>query len=489
MATDCLLPDLGENIDTATVVEVFVAVGDTVALEQPLLSLETDKAEFELPSPVAGRVTELLVSVGDDVSVGHVILRVDGAEGADLGAPADAVAPAGARDGDEPSSPAEAAEAGEAPEDAEAAGTAEPAGSAATAAPGEAAATAGPGRGASPSGEAESAASAGSGAPRTPAAGESARGGSAGGDASGDVVAADVAAAPSVRRLARSLGVDLRSVAASGAAGRVLADDVHRHVRERLAATAAGAPAHVGGELPDFSTWGPVRIEPMSKVRRKTAEQMTRAWATIPHVTHHDRANVTELDRLRKQYSGRVEEAGGKLTMTAVLLKVLGSALKRYPKFNASVDMDGSAIVYKDYVHIGVAVDTERGLLVPVVRDADRKNIVELALGLSEVSERARSRNITPDMLQGATFTITNLGGVGGIAFSPLINPPEVAVLGVSRARLEPVYVDGQPQPRLMLPLAVSYDHRVIDGADAARFLRWVCEALEEPFLMDLEGK
>lgn len=227
----------------------------------------------------------------------------------------------------------------------------------------------------------------------------------------------------------------------------------------------------------------------MSKVRLRTAEQMARAWSAIPHVTHHDKADITDLDRLRRQYAARVERAGGKLTMTAVLLKVLGSALRKFPKFNASVDMANHAIVYKKYVHIGVAVDTEKGLLVPVIRDVDEKNIVEISLALREMSEKARSRNIRPDELQGAGFTITNLGGIGGTAFSPLINPPEVAVLGVATARLEPVAIGDAFEPRLLMPLSVSYDHRVIDGADAARFLRWVCEALAEPFVMDLEGE
>jgi pyruvate dehydrogenase E2 component (dihydrolipoamide acetyltransferase) len=227
----------------------------------------------------------------------------------------------------------------------------------------------------------------------------------------------------------------------------------------------------------------------MSKVRLRTAEQMTRAWSSIPHVTHHDKADITDLDRLRRQYAARVERAGGKLTMTAVLLKVLGSALRKFPKFNASVDMANHAIVFKKYVHIGVAVDTDKGLLVPVIRDVDKKNIVEISLALRELSEKARSRNIRPDELQGAGFTITNLGGIGGTAFSPLINPPEVAVLGVATARLEPIAVGDTFEPRLLMPLSVSYDHRVIDGADAARFLRWVCEALGEPFVMDLEGE
>jgi pyruvate dehydrogenase E2 component (dihydrolipoamide acetyltransferase) len=227
----------------------------------------------------------------------------------------------------------------------------------------------------------------------------------------------------------------------------------------------------------------------MSKIRRKTAENMARAWIEIPTVTHYDEADITSLEALRKRYSERVKQAGGHLTWTAILLHVLAGALKRFPAFNASVDMAASRIVYKKYVHIGVAVDTDRGLLVPVIHDADQKNIVELAKELSDVSEAARHRNIKPETMQGATFTITNLGGIGGVAFSPIINPPQVAILGVSRSSTRPVWRDDGAQPRQFLPLALSYDHRIIDGADAARFVRWVCEALEEPFLLDLEGQ
>jgi pyruvate dehydrogenase E2 component (dihydrolipoamide acetyltransferase) len=302
-----------------------------------------------------------------------------------------------------------------------------------------------------------------------------------------DGAAAKTVAAPSVRRLARELGIDISEVTGTAGEGRVSAEDVYRHVRRKLAALETSArPAETER---DYSRWGEARVEPMSTVRRRTAEQMSLAWSTIPHVTHHDLADITELDRLRRQFAPRVEKAGGKLTVTAVLLKVVGSALRRYPKFNATVDMENAAVIYKGFVNVGVAVDTERGLLVPVIRGVDEKNIVEIALELKELSEAARARKIRPEMLQGATFTVTNLGGIGGTQFSPLINPPEVAVLGAARAEMRQTWVDGKPEPRLLLPLSVSYDHRIIDGADAARFLRWVCEAMAEPFLMDLEGE
>jgi pyruvate dehydrogenase E2 component (dihydrolipoamide acetyltransferase) len=225
----------------------------------------------------------------------------------------------------------------------------------------------------------------------------------------------------------------------------------------------------------------------MSNVRRKTAEHLSQSW-TAPHVTNHDRADITELEKLRKRYGKKAESAGGKLTMTAIALKIVASALKVFPQFNASIDMESREIVLKKYIHIGVAVDTERGLLVPVIRDVDRKNIIDLSVELTQAAERARARKLGLDDMQGGSFTITNLGGIGGTSFTPIVNWPEVAILGISRGHKSPVWTDGQFVPRLMLPLSLSYDHRLIDGADAARFLRWLAEAFENPFLLSLEG-
>jgi pyruvate dehydrogenase E2 component (dihydrolipoamide acetyltransferase) len=240
--------------------------------------------------------------------------------------------------------------------------------------------------------------------------------------------------------------------------------------------------------LPDFSRWGEVDRQDMTSIRRRTAEHMAHAWTTIPHVTQFDKADITELEKLRKQFGGRVEAEGGKLTVTAILVKLIAHALQKFPQFNASVDMANNQVVYRRYINIGIAVDTDRGLLVPVIRDADRKNITDLAVELGELADRARNRKATLDDMQGGTFTITNLGGIGGTNFTPIVNSPEVAILGVARTQIEPVYVDGQFQPRSMLPLALSYDHRVIDGADGARFLRWLVEVIEQPFLLFMEG-
>jgi pyruvate dehydrogenase E2 component (dihydrolipoamide acetyltransferase) len=249
----------------------------------------------------------------------------------------------------------------------------------------------------------------------------------------------------------------------------------------------AGAPAPGPSQpLPDFSKWGDVERKPMSNIRRKTADHLGHAWNVIPHVTQHDKADITGFEGLRKQYGPRVERAGGKLTVTAVALKIAATALKKFPQFAASIDSARGQLVYKKYAHIGVAVDTDRGLLVPVIKDVDQKGITELSVELAKASEKARAGKLTLDEMSGGVFTITNLGGIGGTAFTPIVNWPEVAILGMSRGSQEPVYDGQQFQPRLMLPLSLSYDHRVIDGADAARFLRWISEAFEQPFVLAL---
>jgi pyruvate dehydrogenase E2 component (dihydrolipoamide acetyltransferase) len=293
-----------------------------------------------------------------------------------------------------------------------------------------------------------------------------------------------VPAPPSVRRLARELGIDIRRVQGSGPGGRISEDDVKAFVRNR--------PSWGGAEplpMPDFSKWGEVERKPMSNIRRKTAEHLTAAWGA-PHVTQHDKADITELEALRKKYSPRAEAAGGKLTITAIMVKVIAEALRRFPQFNASIDLDHNEIVYRRYINVGVAVDTDRGLLVPVVREADRKTIVELSVEVANAAKKARDRKLSLDEMAGGGMSITNLGGIGGTSFTPIINVPEVAILGMSRSEIQPVWrgsegdEHGAFEPRLMLPLSLSYDHRVIDGADAARFLRWVCEALEQPLLL-----
>jgi pyruvate dehydrogenase E2 component (dihydrolipoamide acetyltransferase) len=299
-----------------------------------------------------------------------------------------------------------------------------------------------------------------------------------------------VPAAPHVRRLARELGIDIHNVPGNGPGGRISENDVKLHAKSMLAAAGAGTTStHVKQPaLPDFAKWGKVERVSMRGVRRKTAEHMWEAWSAIPHVTQQDKADITELEQLRAKFGPKAAEAGGKMTVTAIALKVCASALKIFPQFNASIDMEKEEIVYKQFINIGVAVDTERGLLVPVLHEVDKKNIVELAAELTGLSKKARDKKLTPADMEGGTFTITNLGGIGGTGFSPIVNYPEVAILGLSRSSTEPVWMENKFEPRMVLPLSLSYDHRLIDGADAARFLRWIAEAFEQPFLLSVQG-
>jgi pyruvate dehydrogenase E2 component (dihydrolipoamide acetyltransferase) len=287
-----------------------------------------------------------------------------------------------------------------------------------------------------------------------------------------------------VRRLARELGVEIRRVNGTGPDGRISVEDVQTFVRGAMAGGGAGTAASL--PLPDFTKWGEVERKPMSNIRRKTAEHLSHAWNAVPHVTQHDKADITELEELRKKYGPEAEQAGGKLTMTAIALKVAAAALRKFPQFNSSIDTARNEMIYRKSIHIGVAADTPRGLLVPVIRDVDRKGIFELSAELAKASETARAGKLALDDMQGAGFTITNLGGIGGTSFTPIVNWPEVAILGISRGSFEPIFSNGGFTPRLMLPLSLSYDHRAIDGADAARFLRWVCSAFEQPLVLAL---
>jgi pyruvate dehydrogenase E2 component (dihydrolipoamide acetyltransferase) len=458
--TEFKIPELGENVASGDVTRVLVSVGDTLARDQPVLELETDKATIEVPSSVAGVVRDIKVKAGDTVSVGAVVLTVE-ADGAN-GPPGRGTSGADAAGSEAPGGPRD---------EAEAAAAADP-----------------PARDEEPRKEAQESKDGQSqkvvSMPPRPAPEAPSRG--AAPAAQGPVVAAS----PAVRRLAREIGVAVHDVQGSGAGGRITQEDVKEHARRILSSVgAAGGQAVRGGRaLPDFEQWGPVERQPWSNIRRTTAQHLSHAWATIPHVTQFDKADVTELDGLRRTYRDQVASAGGALTVTAMLVRVLAAGVGRFPQFNASIDPDRGEIIYKQYVHVGVAVDTDRGLLVPVIRDADRKNITQIAVELQQLAERARDRKLTREEMSGGGITISNLGGIGGTAFTPIVNWPEVAILGVSRAVREPVWRDEAFEPRLMLPLSLSYDHRVIDGADAMRFLRWVVEAIEQPFLLSLVG-
>jgi pyruvate dehydrogenase E2 component (dihydrolipoamide acetyltransferase) len=483
MSRQLKLPELGENIETAEVITVLVAEGDTLRIDQPVIELETDKATAEVPATFAGVVLKIHVSKGDQMAVGQVIADIEeSATDSDQGAvpgsgrsiPAEQNATRstdqGPGDGDQPVAAAvmPAGDGGETATAADAVDEDMLAG-------GHAAAEAGGTTSAPPQSPTPQPAPAAAAPPaQTPAAAGS-----------------PVTASPSVRRLARELGVDIQRVPGSGRAGRVTEEDLKAHTR----AVMSGGPSTGGGAtlspadqaLPDFSRWGRVERESLSGVRRAIAANMARAWNTVPHVTQFDRADVTTLEAFRARYRGQVEMAGGKLTVTAVLVKLTAAALGAFPRFNSSFDAERGEIILKKYVHIGVAVDTPRGLLVPVIRDANVKSLVEIGKELDDLAARTRGRKVGMDELAGGTFTISNLGGLGTTYFSPIVNWPEVAILGVGRSRREAVEVDGQLVARSILPLSISYDHRVIDGADAARFLRWLAEAIENPLLLVLE--
>src|SRR5208282_44468 len=449
-ANEFKLPELGENVDSGDLVRLMIAPGAKVAEGQPVMELETDKAVIEVPSTVSGVVREVKVREGQKVKVGEVIFTLEG----------------GAVEHAEPVRKHEPVEHISGQQ------AARLAFQLAMRAEGKTEEQALP-----------------PDQPQLPAPEFTMP------MQLGKVAGTDhepIPAAPHVRRLAREIGVNIRSVAGSGPGGRISEDDVKLSAKHALLAAAAAAQTPRGSfvepELPDFAKWGKTERVSMRGVRRKTAEHLRQAWNTVPHVTQQDRADITELEQLRARFAPRAEEAGGKMTVTAIALKVCASALKVFPQFNASIDMGKEEIIYKQYISIGVAVDTDRGLLVPVIRDVDKKNIVELAAEMTQLSKKARDRKLTPEEMEGGTFTITNLGGIGGTGFSPIVNHPEVAILGLSRSRMEPEWVNNKFEPRLILPLSLSYDHRLIDGADAARFLRWIAEAFEQPFLLSVQG-
>lgn len=459
MATEFRLPALAENVDQVSVTRIFVSEGDHVEKDQPVLEIETDKAAAEVPSDVSGTVSEIRAKEGSSLRVGDVVLvlKDDGvAKKADAPAkkePEKKAAPVAQEAAEKPKAVTQKPETPPAKQEVKA----EPA--SATTEPEDETTEPESREGAAPSPARRSA-----GGP--------------------------VPAAPSVRRLAREIGVDVSEVPGSGPGGRISMDDVKSFARSVNTDVRgiSGGIVSTRVPLPDFSRWGDVERQAMNSVRRRTAENMATAWATVPHVTQFDKADVTQLEELRKRYGKRVEAQGGKLTATAIIVKVLASALKKFPQFNSSIDLANNEVIHKHYYNIGVAVDTDRGLLVPVIHNADQKSIVEIAVELNGLTERARQRKSKLEEMQGGTFTVSNLGGIGGTAFTPIVNPPEVAILGVSRSSVEPVFVDGVFEPRTMLPLALSYDHRVIDGADGARFMRWLIDALEQPFLLFLEG-
>jgi pyruvate dehydrogenase E2 component (dihydrolipoamide acetyltransferase) len=418
---DLKLPHLGEGADSGTVVNLFVKEGDQIAKDQPILELENEKAVATIPSTAAGTVSKIFVKAGDKLSVGQRILSLS-----ESGAPTAQPKAAPAKTKEKPKVEEPEAEAPVAAESDEAQGEAEP--------PSE---------------------------PQNAKAGVS------------------PAAAPSIRKLARDLGIDLTRVRGSERGGRIILEDVRGYIMrlQRLAAqpkTAAaqpGTPAKPAVESLDFSKWGPVSKQPLSPLRQVIARRMSENWNAIPHVTQFDEADISSLMELRKKYAPEYEKKGARLTLTSFALKVVADTLKKHPIFNSSLDETSQELVLKQYFHIGVAVDTEAGLIVPVIRDVDKKNLVQLSQELEELAKKARERKVSSEELKGGTFTISNQGGIGGAHFTPIVNRPEVAILGLGRGSMKAVVREGNISSRLMLPIGLSYDHRVIDGGVAARFI------------------
>src|SRR5689334_4361206 len=466
--SEFIIPNLGDGVAQGDVLKVLVKPGDTLAVDQPVLELETDKATIEVPSNVAGKVAEVKVKAGDKVKPGQAVLVLSNGAGGAAESPKQEAAP-------KQEAPKQEAPKQDVPKQ--------------EAAPAEDAEETPP----APERPRASVTNIAAGRPQPPQAP------AAPAPQQVQPQATAAPAAPSVRRLAREIGVDITQVPGTGPGGRITQDDVKEFAKRVMhsigsggqAAAASGAPAAravTGPSLPDFQKWGEVERKPMTGIRRKTAEHLSHAWNTIPHVTQFDKADITALEQVRKKYRDEVSKAGGNLTVTAIAAKVVASALKVFPQFNASVDAAGESIVYKKYINVGLAVDTPNGLLVPVLRNVDQKNLIQLSVEIQQLADKAKDRKLSLDDMSGGSISISNLGGIGGTAFTPIVNWPEVAILGISRGVFEPVWNGKEFEPRQMLPLSLSYDHRLIDGADAIRFLRWVAEALENPFALTLRG-
>ena len=439
MITDIKLPHLGENIEEGQVVKVLANVGDRVEEGQNVLELETEKASIEIPVEFSGIVKKFHISEGETLAVGQVFITID----------RNSIDPASQKtksriveDKIEKTPPNKEIieEKKPAKEDKYKVNIED---------------KIRPIKGISTSPRSQS--------PTVPAS-------------------------PSTRRFAREIGVDISEVPGSGPRGRISIGDVKAYSKNLRSGDLPSSLAHspIMKPMPDFLKWGEVETHSMTNIRKKTAERLSYCWTTIPHVTQFDKADITELEKQRKISAKHVEKFGGKLTLTGILMKIVARILREFPQFNASIDVSKNLVLHKKYYNIGIAVDTDRGLLVPVVRNVDQKNLAEISLELSDLAEKTRNKKIGIEEMSGGTFTISNLGGIGGTAFTPIVNWPEVAILGVAKSRIEPVYVDGELKPRNILTLALSYDHRIIDGADGVRFLLRITQALENPLIVSL---
>jgi pyruvate dehydrogenase E2 component (dihydrolipoamide acetyltransferase) len=479
MTVEFKLPLISEGVEAADIAAVHVHEGDTVEAGQILFEVETEKAVAEIPSPQAGRIGKIHVKQGQTVKIGEALLTIDdaGSSGGESKAPAAAAAPEKkqAEQKQAPKKPAaEAAPVAEEEEQAALPAAATPKKAESSPAPAA--------KSAKPAAEPKT-----TEAPARPGPTPTIVGSRTAADGNGHEEA-PVPAGPATRRLARELGVDLHRVSGSGPGGRITTDDVQAFVRSLTTnRTLDVGGTMTGMALPPFDRFGPIERQPMNKLGRLSAANLTVAWQTVPHVTQHELADVTELEEARKSYVKTIGQNGPKITMTAIMVKAVVGALKAFPNFNSSIDMGAGELVIKHYYHIGVAVDTEYGLLVPVIRDADRKTVLTIAAELGNLAKKARDRKLDLADMQGGTFTITNLGGIGGTAFTPLVNYPEAAILGMSRTQTQLKLVDGKLVERLMLPLSLSYDHRIVNGADAARFVVKLSAILSDCFQLLIE--
>lgn len=418
MKIEVRIPDVAENVKSVLIAGILVEEGEQVEKDQPLVEVETNKATTDIPSEHDGKVLEIKVNEGDEVEVGQVIMIIESDEA----------------EGDEDKKGEEEKEEEEEETNEE--------------------------------NETESTVS------------EKKEEKESKSDQNKIEKEDGIPASPLVRKIAREKDVDLSKVEGSGPGGRIVKDDVYKVANE----TETKKVQPDGTELPDFAKWGNISKEKVDNIRKLTAERVTDSWNNIPQVTQYDEADMTEMNNFRNRNNDKYEKAGGKLTITAILLKIIASALHKHPRFNASIDMLNNEIIFKKYINIGVAADTAHGLIVPVIKDVDKMPLDKLSKELSEKAEKARNKKISTEELQGGNFTISNLGGIGGTNFSPIVYSPQAAILGVARSQYKQVYRKGEFEKRLILPLSLSYDHRIIDGAEAARFLRWICEVIEDPF-------
>jgi len=457
-----LVPDIGGFKDVS-VIDVLVENGQQIEKETPLITLETEKAAMDVPAPSAGRIVEVKVKKGDKISEGSLILLLEG-DANEQGAAQEPAPP--------PSGASEPRSASEPRDDSEPQGSSEPQG---TSVPPTEPASSGaskPPRGQQPAPALE--------VPAPPPDATVPDRASAGGGPTDEKAFSTAYASPSVRKFARELGADLGGIKGTGPKGRITHDDVKAHVKRLLTSPAPPSAAATLPSIPavDFAKFGAVEVKPLSRIQRISGARLQASWINLPHVTQHEDADITDLDIARVALKGKAAQEGVRLTPLAFIIKACIAALKEFPRFNASLDVSGENLVLKKYFHIGFAADTPNGLVVPVIRDADRGNLFDIARALAALSEKARAGKLSAAEMQGGSFTVSSLGGIGGTAFTPIINAPEVAILGVSRSSHKPVFDKGSFVPRLMLPLSLSYDHRVIDGAEAARFVVFLSQTL-----------